>query len=431
MVICVCGLGYVGLPQAMLLHESGFEVIGYDKKHIKMRDGSPLPFKLYNNFFPDADVYIVCVPTPFRKVNKQTSAQDVFIKDADLSAVWDVIIEIKHSFVGVDESSGINDSNINSNTGSSQKNNKKTILIESTVPVNTIRTIKEYLGKNALVAYCPERVFPGKTEKDEMIYNCRVIGVSEESGEEEFEAAKNIYGEFLKGEIIKATYEEAEAAKLIENTYRDVNIAFACEVGEYCQQTGIDFWRLQNIVNKHPRVNLLSVGAGVGGHCIAVDPYFLTAPYNDETGEQYIFPTAVCARNRNELQPYIHLDRIEAIMTAHEIDRVAIMGISYKPDIDDCRESPAKKIIESLPVNDSWGDPGIYDPYIKKYLDLDVAVAGAELIVFTVAHREFDSISPDYLYLLMGGTHVYDCCGAISRSKFEKAGFYVYGFPRE
>lgn len=416
MVICVCGLGYVGLPQALLLHEAGMEVIGYDKKYISMRDGSPLPFKLYNNFFPDADVYIICVPTPFKKVNKTSAVHDVFIKIADLSAVWEVVQEIKND--------------INNSQTSEQK--KKTVLIESTVPVGTTQLIKSYLGKNVLVAYCPERVFPGKTEKHEMINNCRIIGVSsDDNAEQEFTAAKEIYSSFIKSEIVKATYEEAEAAKLIENTYRDINIAFANEVGEYCQRTGINFWRLQEIVNKHPRVNLLSVGTGVGGHCIAVDPYFLTAPYNDETGEQFIFSTAVCARNRNELQPFIHLDRIEALMTAKELDRVAVMGVSYKSDIDDCRESPAMKIAESLPIDDNWGECGIYDPNIKKYRDLNLAVGGSELLIFAVAHSDFDNLDPDYLLCLMNANFIYDCCGAISRSKFEKAGFFVYGFPKE
>lgn len=369
MKICVIGLGYIGLPTALLLAKGGHEVVGYDidRKRIENLNEGILPFKekgideLYSkakdNFkavvHPEsADAFLIAVPTP--------------ITD-------DKRCDLRYVFSAFDSVSGfIEDGNI--------------LILESTVKPGTSDILKEKAertGKKIHFAYVSEKAIPGNT-LHEMINNDRIIGAAdEESGR----IAKDIYSSFVEGEIILTSCKTAETVKLMENTFRDVNIALANEFSLMARKLGIDIKEAISLANKHPRANILNPGPGVGGHCIPIDPWFLIEEYP----ESKIMRSA---RDINDNMPNIVLKRIKEKVKGIEKPVISILGVAYKPNIDDYRESPSLKLIE-LCMKEGY-ELKINDPHVKTFpyelTDLDDALRESDCVVLMVGHDEYKGI---------------------------------------
>ncbi len=404
MNICVVGLGVIGLPQAYLLSENKKnDVVGYDINKKKMMSIyynakellgiDKVNFKTVNQL-PKTDNYIVCVPTPLNKN-----------READISAVESAVSAI---IKVADEGS--------------------MILIESTVPVGTVRKLKNKSKKGMLWAYCPERVLPGKDLLNELISNRRIIGADTD---EEFKRAFEIYSSFVKSDIVRASFEEAELVKLVENTSRDIQISFANELSRYCMETGIDVWRIIEMANMHPRVNILSPGVGVGGHCIAVDPVFLI-----NSGK---FDVAKTARRVNfKRVNYWKWFALDIIRDRPEINNVIVIGAAYKKDDSSTVNSPALLLADFIGGHKFDGQDrvinvNVWDPNVEKYSS-EMAIDGADMAIFAVDHEYF-SINAGLLKELLGSKMSYnriiiDCCGAVSRSFYGEE-FEIYGMPRQ
>jgi len=378
--VCILGLGYIGLPTASLLANNGYEVHGVDivqetvniinkgdihivepqlDQHVKKAVNSG---KLKADIKPCiADIFIIAVPTPLRDDN---------IADISyvLNATNNIIPYIKDDSI---------------------------IILESTSPVGTTKKIEELLVKNGVnidnisLAYCPERVLPGKIMK-ELINNNRIVGGTTNQSTQ---IVKNFYSTFVKGEILETNSQTAELAKLSENSFRDVNIAFTNELSIICDKLDIDVWELISLTNKHPRVNILSPGIGVGGHCIAVDPWFIVSSAKEESKlikkarEVNLFKTQwVVEKIKNKILEFRIENKSEA--------KVACLGLSYKPDIDDLRESPALDIVNTL--IDNKYDISVVEPNIKEYKNFELIsleeTFSFDIIIILVAHKEFKTI---------------------------------------
>jgi UDP-N-acetyl-D-mannosaminuronic acid dehydrogenase len=334
--VCVIGLGYIGLPTATVLANHEFEVRGVDinekavdlinngQVHIYEPDLDIMVKKAVENGYlkasvipGKADVFIIAVPTPF----KENHTPDLtYVEQATKSI-----------------SPYLEPGNI--------------VILESTSPVGTTEKVAEWIlteredlsieencENRIFVSHCPERVLPGKILK-ELVENDRIIGgINEESTKRTVEFYKN----FVKGKILETNARTAELSKLVENAYRDVNIAFANELSMICDELDINVWELIHLANHHPRVNILQPGPGVGGHCIAVDPWFIvnTAP---ETSK--LIRTA---RMVNDSKPYFVIDKIKETMKNLQNPSIACLGLSFKANVDDLRESPAVKIVKEL-----------------------------------------------------------------------------------
>lgn len=378
-MINVIGLGYIGLPTALMLAAHGVEVVGtdYNKNLVEKLTKGELTFEekglgelfekakksgiRFTDTYQVTDVYIVSVPTPY----------DSFTKKIDVSYVKAAVMEVLKVCP-----------------------DKATIVIESTVSPGTIeKTIKplvdsynsENNGKIEIV-HAPERIIPGN-----MIYelknNNRTIGASDrETGER----IKKIYSSFCLGEIVVTDIKTAEMTKVIENTYRAINIGFANELAKICSYTGMDVYEIIKICNMHPRVNILNPGPGVGGHCIAVDPWFLVGDYPEMTS---IIRESMKV---NESMPEFVLERAYSIMKENnitDISRVGIYGLTYKENVDDYRDSPALQLINfqkkhlATPLKS-------YDPYIKEDIvenqchDFDEFLDGLDIVIIMVRHDE-------------------------------------------
>jgi UDP-N-acetyl-D-mannosaminuronic acid dehydrogenase len=336
----VIGLGYIGLPTAAIMALNNITTYGIDinkkivssinegKVHIYEPGLSEIVSECVSKGYlvgkdkPQiADVHIICVPTPFKKKNKQ--------KEPDLSFVFNAI----NSLLDVLKCGDL-------------------IILESTSPIGTTDRISELLQNSGFsvgdidVAYCPERVLPGKIIQ-ELKENNRIIGgVNLKSTTR----AMNFYGKFVSGKIYTTNSKTAEMCKLAENSYRDVNIAFANELSMLCNKNNVDVWELIRLANQHPRVNILQPGPGVGGHCIAVDPWFLV--YENEL-EAKIIRTA---RDVNDNKPLWVLNQVEKISINFEkihnkTPVIACLGLAFKADIDDTRESPALEIAKKYITN--------------------------------------------------------------------------------
>jgi UDP-N-acetyl-D-mannosaminuronic acid dehydrogenase len=273
-----------------------------------------------------------------------------------------------------------------------------TYIIESTSPVGTTEKMADLIYRSRpelqdkiYIAYCPERVLPGNVLY-ELIHNDRVIG-----GIDERSTLKAIefYGRFVKGELHKTNARTAEMCKLTENSSRDVQIAFANELSLICDKAGINVWDLIRLANKHPRVNILQPGSGVGGHCIAVDPYFITSEYPMESR---LIGTA---REINNYKAFWCAEKIKNSMLEFELKNgrkpvVAIMGLAFKPDIDDLRESPAKYITQKVLQGQQNGllvvEPNIKEHSVFKITDYKEAYDKADIIAFLVGHKEFKTL---------------------------------------
>lgn len=372
--INVVGLGYIGLPTALMLATSGFRVYGTDinKELVKKLTDHEMLFveegmkKLfddadngeisYQTVCAKADVYIISVPTPYEKEKKRLNPS--------------YVVEAVKSVLDVCPDDAL-------------------IAIESTISPGTIDKYIRSLTKgrnNIRFAHVPERIIPGKIIH-ELRENSRTVGVDDKQSGKQL---KSIYSSFCKGEIVLTDIRTAEMSKVVENTYRDINIAFANELTKICDKAELDVYEVIRIANKHPRVNILSPGPGVGGHCISVDPWFLVGDYPG------LANIILAARKINDSMPEYVLKRIASIMDAKKIerlDRVGFYGLTYKENVDDVRESPTLQLVECMHKHLAQG-ARFYDPYVKSKIvdgqvfELSEFLNGLQILVIMVGHHE-------------------------------------------
>ncbi|MFA5074623.1 MAG: nucleotide sugar dehydrogenase [Candidatus Babeliales bacterium] len=406
--ISVVGLGYIGLPTAILSAQSGYKVFGFDtnkqkideinlgitpilESGINQRLFSVIRDKSFQVFYElqPADCFIIAVPTPFEQESKK----------ADLSYVFDagsrIAKKLKHGDL---------------------------VILESTVPVGTTAKLSNMLqnisgltlGLDFFVAHCPERVLPGKIFQ-ELVENDRVIGGTCHYA---CQLAKNFYSKITKGYLYLTDDKTAEMVKLVENSSRDVQIAFANTVDLMCKQAGINSNQVIEIANKHPRVKILNPGCGVGGHCIAVDPWFLIESFPEVT--KFLKQ----ARDVNDKKPYFVIDSVlKKVANLKEknilIPKVLALGLTFKPDVDDIRESPALKIVKKLNIKKDVLELAVCEPNVNtsilqklgfnKILKLQDGVKWADLILILVDHSEFALIKKFELK----NKEIIDTCGLI------------------
>ena len=379
--ICVIGLGYIGLPTAALLANRGYDVHGVDvvkstvdtinqgKIHIVEPEldtfvkSAVNSGKLKASLKPDfADVFIIAVPTPFHSG---------YVPNVDyvVSATKSIAPYVQEGNIVILEST--------SPVGTTE-------LVEKTLKEENIDTSKLY------IAHCPERVLPGHIMR-ELVENDRIVGgLTSEATEKTVE----FYKTFVSGAVLSTDARTAEMAKLTENSFRDTNIAFANELSILCDKFGIDVWELIKLTNRHPRVNVLQPGAGVGGHCIAVDPWFIVHAGGDDAK---IIRTA---REVNTYKTQWSIEKIKNAALNFEKEngrkaKVACMGLAFKPDIDDLRESPAVYVAKNLisqGIEVLAVEPNIESHKDFDIIDFETAINGADIIVFLVAHKEFKNI---------------------------------------
>ena len=384
MKACFMGLGYIGLPTAIIAAKHGINVLGVDinpgvvemtnqgKLHIIEPGMEEYLQEVVNagllkaSTTPEiSDAYFMVVPTPF----KGNHEPDISYVEA---ATRSVLPYLKEGDLYV---------------------------IESTSPVGTTEKMQSLifserpeLKDKIYIAYCPERVLPGNVIY-ELVHNDRVIGgINEESTEK----AIQFYGRFVQGTLHKTNSKTAEMCKLTENSSRDVQIAFANELSLICDKAGINVWELIELANKHPRVHILQPGSGVGGHCIAVDPYFITSEFPVES--QLIAKS----REINNYKAFWCAERIREAVRGFKVregrpPRVALMGLAFKPDIDDLRESPAKyivsKVMEAEDADYMIVEPNVREHRVYKLTDYAEAYAQADIVAFLVAHAPFRSLA--------------------------------------
>ena len=382
--VVMIGLGYIGLPTAALIANNNIHVHGVDinpqvvetinagKIHIVEPSlDQAVATAVAKGFLKaattpiEANTYLIVVPTPFKAKNEP----DISFVEAATKAIIPLL-----------------------------KNNDL-YIIESTSPIGTTEKMMRYiyaerpeLQDKLHIAYCPERVLPGNV-MHELVYNDRVIGGVNEAATQK---AIEFYKQFVKGELHPTNARTAEMCKLTENSSRDVQIAFANELSLICDKADINVWELIHLANKHPRVNILQPGCGVGGHCIAVDPYFIVADYPMES--QIIAK----AREINNYKSFWCAEKVKTAKLEFQLKHgrkasVAIMGLAFKPNIDDLRESPAKYIAQRI-LQDSHDDtcfivePNIQEYKVFKLTTTKEAIVKADIIVYLVAHNEFKNI---------------------------------------
>lgn len=397
MKACFVGLGYIGLPTAIIAATHGIEVIGVDinKSVVEKTNAGELHIvepgleallqkvvasgALRASTTPEvADAYFMVVPTPF----KGDHQPDISYVEAATRSVLPLLKE------------------------------GDLYVIESTSPVGTTDKMKDLIfaerpeleGK-IYIAYCPERVLPGNVIY-ELEHNDRVIGGMNDASTDK---AIAFYAQFVKGQLHRTNCKTAELCKLTENSSRDVQIAFANELSLICDKAGINVWELIALANKHPRVNILQPGCGVGGHCIAVDPYFITADYPAESR------IIADAREVNNYKSLWCAEKVKNAMLTFEKDQkrkpvVAMMGLAFKPNIDDLRESPAKQIVSRVMQGCNNADFLIVEPNIQshkvfKLTNYKEAYENADIIVFLTAHKEFHEFKYDNSKVIL------DFCG--------------------
>lgn len=402
MKACFMGLGYIGLPTAIISSQHGINVCGVDinpkvvektnrgelhivepglqdllKKAVNSKSlvASTTPF--------ESDVYLIVVPTPFKAkhepdisyVESATKTVIPFLKEGDL------------------------------------------FIIESTSPVGTTEKMAELifaerpeLKGRIHIAYCPERVLPGNVIF-ELVNNDRVIGGIDDASAD---AAAEFYGKFVSGQLHKTNCRTAEMCKLVENSSRDVQIAFANELSMICEKAGINVWELISLANKHPRVNILQPGCGVGGHCIAVDPYFISSAFPTEA------KIIAQARSINNYKSEWCVEKAKNAILSFELEKgkksqVALMGLAFKPNIDDLRESPAMKIAKHLFAEMPDVKFNIVEPNISSHPDFDIvdfqtAFEQSDIVVYLTAHKQFFMLPQEANDKL-----ILDFCGVIKK----------------
>lgn len=402
MKACFMGLGYIGLPTAIISSQHGINVCGVDinpkvvektnrgelhivepglqdllKKAVDSKSlvASTTPF--------ESDVYLIVVPTPFKAkhepdisyVESATKTVIPFLKEGDL------------------------------------------FIIESTSPVGTTEKMAELifaerpeLKGRIHIAYCPERVLPGNVIF-ELVNNDRVIGGIDDASAD---AAAEFYGKFVSGQLHKTNCRTAEMCKLVENSSRDVQIAFANELSMICEKAGINVWELISLANRHPRVNILQPGCGVGGHCIAVDPYFISSAFPNEA------KIIAQARSINNYKSEWCVEKAKNAILSFELEngkkpQVALMGLAFKPNIDDLRESPAMKIAKHLVAEMPDVKFNIVEPNISSHPDFDIvdfqtAFEQSDIVVYLTAHKQFFKLPQEANDKL-----ILDFCGVIKK----------------
>lgn len=384
MKACFMGLGYIGLPTAIIAAKHGVEIIGVDinPKVVEMTNQGRLHIiepgmeemlqevvksgALKASTTPEvSDAYFMVVPTPF----KGNHEPDISYVEAATRAVLPLLKE------------------------------GDLYVIESTSPVGTtdkmaklIFSERPELENKIFIAYCPERVLPGNVIY-ELVHNDRVIGGMNEASTDK---AIEFYSQFVQGKLHRTNCKTAEMCKLTENSSRDVQIAFANELSLICDKAGINVWELINLANKHPRVNILQPGCGVGGHCIAVDPYFITADFPMES------KLISQAREINNYKSFWCAEKVQNEMLQFELKTgrkpcVAMMGLAFKPNIDDLRESPAKYIVTKVMqscnnANILVVEPNVESHNVFKLTDYKEAYAKADIVVMLVAHDHFKAL---------------------------------------
>jgi UDP-N-acetyl-D-mannosaminuronic acid dehydrogenase len=407
--ICVIGLGYIGLPTALLLSKK-HQVIGCDVKDdiVSKINRKEMPFlepgmddllsesNIVASKTPvDSDVFIICVPTPFDKE----------VRMADLKYVK-IALETITPYL--------------------KKGNL--VVIESTITPGTCEKIAIpilersdlIVGKDIFLSHCPERAIPGKTMY-EMVHNDRIVGGFDKKSTD-FTA--DIYKSFVKGNIFKTNIRTAEFVKLIENTFRDVNIALANELAILSEDIGINVWEAIELANKHPRVNILSPGPGVGGHCIAVDPWFLT---EGSCNAKLIS----MAREINDGMPSYIVNKTKGILKSAGIKDpvVTILGVAYKGNIDDSRETPALKLIK-LCEREGW-QVKIFDPFVKKFeypiVSFEEAIAQSDVIIVEVDHDYFKSLDPQKIRERVNHKIILDTKNILPKDKFSEFEIHTLG----
>jgi len=380
--ICIMGLGYIGLPTAAVLANRSFNVHGVDvipEVVDKINQG------IVHIVEPGLNTHVKSAVFSGRlKASTEPKPADIFIIAVPTPIDDDNIPDLKYVFDSV-------------NMILPYLKNGNLILIESTSPVGTTDKVKSKIKKanpdleNIHFAYCPERVIPGQTMK-ELIENDRIVGGDTP---EAAIKAKEFYSTFVNGDILTTNSKTAEMAKLVENSFRDVNIAFANELSVICDQQGINVWELIKLANRHPRVNILRPGSGVGGHCIAIDPWFIVASNEKEAR---IIKTA---REINNYKPEWVNDKISSLVLEfkdkyQKEPKIACMGIAFKPNIDDLRESPSLQIARK--IVSQGRDVIVVEPNIENHESFELedykkAVDVADIIVFLVAHDEFKDLT--------------------------------------
>ncbi len=395
--VCVLGLGYIGFPTAILFAENSFEVYGVEKNkeilkkldsgviHIDEPNLKEMAIKViknnnlsYGTFAKKADVFLICVPTPIQYDENNKP---------DLSYVKSAVNEILPL---------LEDGNL--------------IILESTSPVGTVDMIKGIVKNSAAklsnikIAYCPERVLPGNII-NEMINNDRVVGgINEQSTKE----ASNLYRQICKGNVYETDSKTAELCKLAENSFRDINIAFANELSLICQKEKIDVRKLIELSNKHPRVDILSPGIGVGGHCIPVDPWFIVSSYPN-----YSSLIQNARRVNNSKTEWVY-EMITKEIKDFDKDQpvIACFGLSYKPNADDMRESPAIKIVDKLIADGNnviCVEPHIDSLEDYQIVDINKALDKSDINIILVGHDAFKKNTK-----LSSSEKLVDFCGIIN-----------------
>lgn len=423
--ICVLGLGYIGLPTASTFAAKGVRVIGVDVNphvlntlqsgniHIHepglrtVVEAALNAGNLVLSAQPEpADAFLIAVPTPFKE-DQFDEYQGRRYKLADMSMVSAAAEAIVPCL---------------------QKGNL--VVLESTSPPRTtidlLTPILERSGLKAgsdfFLCYSPERVLPGQILR-ELIENARVVGgVTPESAR----AGADLYSIFVQGEIMETDATTAEMVKLMENTTRDVNIAIANEFARLAEKFGVDVWEAISLANRHPRINILSPGPGVGGHCISVDPWFFVEKAPELT------PLIYNARQVNDEQPHFVVKKLKAALGELAGKKIAALGLAYKPDVDDLRESPATEIVHLLQAEGA--NVKAWEPFkpqavmngINMAASLDTAIEDADALLLLVRHTEFVTLNPNAIASKTRARITIDCVNGWDSDAWKQAGFNVF-----
>ena len=407
---CVLGLGYIGLPTASVLASNGLEVLGVDvsERVVETVNSGNIHIEepglrtlvaaaigsgsLRASLTPaQADVYIIAVPTPLTE-DKRADMQYV------VRAAEQIVPCLTPGCL---------------------------VILESTSPPGTCRDLLPPIlersgltvGRDIYLAHCPERVLPGRI-LTELIQNDRVVGGYDPVSAQR---ARDVYAAFVEGEIFLTDATTAEMVKIIENTFRDVNIAFANETALLCEKLGINFAEVARLANRHPRVNIHRAGPGVGGHCISVDPWFLVEKFPEEARMIRL------SRERNDGMPLHVANTLAAMLEGVEDPKAAVLGVAFKGNVDDVRESPALAVIRRLidmGIRVAAHDPHAKNPPVELH-SLDVCFEGADCAVLLTDHTDYQYLDPHQVGRSMRRRNLFDTRAFLPHDQWKEAGFQV------